>query len=223
MKTIVVTGTSSGIGHQICIQAAKMNFHVISVSRNIEPLKDISGIESFAIDITNKNSVDEFIANLKSKKIKIDILINNAGYLVSELFGDTTYDSFKKTFDVNVFGLAEITRSLIPIINSDGHVINISSIGGVNGSKKFPGLSAYSSSKAAVIALTEVLAEEYQNGPSFNVLALGAVQTKMLKEAFPDYNAETKPEEMAKYILDFAISGNKLFNGKLISVSNSNP
>ena len=223
MKTIVVTGTSSGIGHQICIQAAKMNFHVISVSRNIEPLKDISGIESFAIDITNKNSVDEFIANLKSKKIKIDILINNAGYLVSELFGDTTYDSFKKTFDVNVFGLAEITRSLIPIINSDGHVINISSIGGVNGSKKFPGLSAYSSSKAAVIALTEVLAEEYQDGPSFNVLALGAVQTKMLKEAFPDYNAETKPEEMAKYILDFAINGNKLFNGKLISVSNSNP
>ena len=223
MKTIVVTGTSSGIGHQICIQAAKMNFHVISVSRNIEPLKDISGIESFAIDITNKNSVEEFIANLKSKKIKIDILINNAGYLVSELFGDTTYDSFKKTFDVNVFGLAEITRSLIPIINSDGHVINISSIGGVNGSKKFPGLSAYSSSKAAVIALTEVLAEEYQNGPSFNVLALGAVQTKMLKEAFPDYNVETKPEEMAKYILDFAINGNKLFNGKLISVSNSNP
>ena len=223
MKTILVTGTSSGIGHQICIQAAKMNFHVISVSRNIEPLKDIGGIESFAIDITNKNSVDEFIANLKSKKIKIDILINNAGYLVSELFGDTTYDSFKKTFDVNVFGLAEITRSLIPIINSDGHVINISSIGGVNGSKKFPGLSAYSSSKAAVIALTEVLAEEYQNGPSFNVLALGAVQTKMLKEAFPDYNADTKPEEMAKYILDFAINGNKLFNGKLISVSNSNP
>ena len=223
MKTIVVTGTSSGIGHQICIQAAKMNFHVISVSRNIEPLKDIGGIESFAIDITNKDSVDEFIANLKSKKIKIDILINNAGYLVSELFGDTTYDSFKKTFDVNVFGLAEITRSLIPIINSDGHVINISSIGGVNGSKKFPGLSAYSSSKAAVIALTEVLAEEYQNGPSFNVLALGAVQTKMLKEAFTDYNAEIKPEEMAKYILDFAINGNKLFNGKLISVSNSNP
>lgn len=223
MKTIVVTGTSSGIGHQICIQAAKMNFHVISVSRNIEPLKDIGGIESFATDITNKDSVDEFIANLKSRKIKIDILINNAGYLVSELFGDTTYESFKKTFDVNVFGLAEITRSLIPIINSDGHVINISSIGGVNGSKKFPGLSAYSSSKAAVIALTEVLAEEHQNGPSFNVLALGAVQTKMLKEAFPDYNAETKPEEMAKYILDFAINGNKLFNGKLISVSNSNP
>ena len=77
--------------------------------------------------------------------------------------------------------------------------------------------------KRQVIALTEVLAEEYQDGPSFNVLALGAVQTKMLKEAFPDYNADTKPEDMAKYILNFAINGNKLFNGKLISVSNSNP
>ena len=223
MKTIIVTGTSSGIGNQICIQAAAMNFHVISVSRNIEPLKDLKGIESFKLDITDKDSVEEFVTNLKNRKIKIDILINNAGYLVSELFGETTYDSFKKTFDVNVFGLAEITRSLIPIINKDGHVINISSIGGVNGSKKFPGLSAYSSSKAAVIALTEVLAEEYQDGPSFNVLALGAVQTKMLKEAFPDYNADTKPEDMAKYILNFAVNGNKLFNGKLISVSNSNP
>ena len=223
MKTIIVTGTSSGIGNQICIQAAAMNFHVISVSRNVEPLKDLDGIESFKLDITDKDSVGEFVTNLKNRKIKIDILINNAGYLVSELFGESTYDSFKKTFDVNVFGLAEITRSLIPIINKDGHVINISSIGGVNSSKKFPGLSAYSSSKAAVIALTEVLAEEYQDGPSFNVLALGAVQTKMLKEAFPDYNANTKPRDMAKYILNFAVNGNKLFNGKLISVSNSNP
>ena len=223
MKTILVTGTSSGIGHQICIQAANNNFRVLSVSRNIDPLKNIEGIESFVLDITEKDSVDEFIKQLKIRKIKIDILINNAGYLANQLFSETTYNLFKKTFDVNVFGLAEITRSLIPIINKDGHVINISSIGGVNGSKKFPGLSAYSSSKAAVIALTEVLAEEYKDGPSFNVLALGAVQTKMLKKAFPDYNAETKPEDMAKYILNFAINGNNLFNGKLISVSKSNP
>ena len=223
MKTIVVPGTSSGIGFEICTQAAKLNHKVISISRNKEPLKDISGIESYSIDITKKSSINRFINDLKNKEIEIDILINNAGYLANELFKDTTYESFKTTFDVNIFGLAEITRSLIPYINKEGHVINISSIGGVNGSKKFPGLSVYSSSKAAVIALTEVLAEEYQEGPSFNVLALGAVQTKMLKEAFPDYNVNTKSDEMAKYIIDFAINGNKLFNGKLISVSNSNP
>ena len=223
MKTIVVTGTSSGIGNEICIQAAKLNYKVISISRNIEPLKGINGIDSFSVDITDKNSIKNFIDDLRNKDLKIDILINNAGQLSNELFGETSYESFNQTFDVNVFGLAEITRSLIPFINKSGHVINISSIGGVNGSKKFPGLSVYSSSKAAVIALTEVLAEEYSEGPSFNVLALGAVQTKMLKEAFPDYEAQTKPGEMAKYIIDFAISGNNLFNGKLISVSNSNP
>ena len=223
MKTIVVTGTSSGIGNEICIQAAKLNYKVISISRNIEPLKGINGIDSYTVDITDKKSIKNFIDDLRNKDLKIDILINNAGQLSNELFGETSYESFKQTFDVNVFGLAEITRSLIPFINKSGHVINISSIGGVNGSKKFPGLSVYSSSKAAVIALTEVLAEEYSEGPSFNVLALGAVQTKMLKEAFPDYEAQTKPGEMAKYIIDFAINGNNLFNGKLISVSNSNP
>ena len=223
MKTIVVTGTSSGIGNEICIQAAKLNYKVISISRNIEPLKGINGIDSYIVDITDKKSIENFIDDLRNRDLKIDILINNAGQLSNELFGETSYESFKQTFDVNVFGLAEITRSLIPFINKSGHVINISSIGGVNGSKKFPGLSVYSSSKAAVIALTEVLAEEYSEGPSFNVLALGAVQTKMLKEAFPDYEAQTKPGEMAKYIIDFAINGNNLFNGKLISVSNSNP
>ena len=223
MKTLVVTGTSSGIGNEICIQAAKLNYKVISISRNIEPLKGINGIDSYIVDITDKKSIKNFIDDLRTRDLKIDILINNAGQLSNELFGETSYESFKQTFDVNVFGLAEITRSLIPFINKSGHVINISSIGGVNGSKKFPGLSVYSSSKAAVIALTEVLAEEYSEGPSFNVLALGAVQTKMLKEAFPDYEAQTKPGEMAKYIIDFAINGNNLFNGKLISVSNSNP
>tara|TARA_A100000164_G_C21871455_1_gene755355 strand:+ start:520 stop:1191 length:672 start_codon:yes stop_codon:yes gene_type:complete len=223
MKTIVVTGTSSGIGNEICIQAAKLNYKVISISRNIEPLKGINGIDSYIVDITDKKSIKNFIDDLRNRDLKIDILINNAGQLSNELFGETSYESFKQTFDVNVFGLAEITRSLIPFINKSGHVINISSIGGVNGSKKFPGLSVYSSSKAAVIALTEVLAEEYSEGPSFNVLALGAVQTKMQKEAFPDYEAQTKPGEMAKYIIDFAINGNNLFNGKLISVSNSNP
>ena len=223
MKTLVVTGTSSGIGNEICIQAAKLNYKVISISRNIEPLEGINGIDSYSVDITDKKSIKNFIDDLRNRDLKIDILINNAGQLSNELFGETSYESFKQTFDVNVFGLAEITRSLIPFINKSGHVINISSIGGVNGSKKFPGLSVYSSSKAAVIALTEVLAEEYSEGPSFNVLALGAVQTKMLKEAFPDYEAQTKPGEMAKYIIDFAINGNNLFNGKLISVSNSNP
>ena len=97
-------------------------------------------------------------------------------------------------------------------------------MGGVQGSMKFPGLSAYSSSKAAVITLTELLAEEYkETGPSFNVLALGAVQTEMLEEAFPGYKAPTTPEEMAAYIAEFSLNANKFYNGKLLQVSNSTP
>ena len=223
MKTILVSGTSSGIGYEICVQALKLKFKVISVSRNSKPFENIKGIDCYSVDITDYDQLNNLVEDLKSKKVNIDFLINNAGHLKNETFDKTSYESFKETYDVNVFGLAQITRLLLPIINKSGHVINISSIGGVNGSKKFPGLSVYSSSKAAVIALTEVLAEEFPSGPSFNVLALGAVQTKMLKEAFPEYVAQTNPNEMASYILDFALNGGKLFNGKLISVSNSTP
>jgi NAD(P)-dependent dehydrogenase (short-subunit alcohol dehydrogenase family) len=109
-------------------------------------------------------------------------------------------------------------------MHKDAHVVTISSMGGVQGSMKFPGLAAYSSSKAAVITLTELWAEEFkETGPSFNVLALGAVQTEMLEEAFPGYKAPTTALEMAAYIKDFALSGNKYYNGKLLQVSNSTP
>jgi NAD(P)-dependent dehydrogenase (short-subunit alcohol dehydrogenase family) len=97
-------------------------------------------------------------------------------------------------------------------------------MGGVQGSMKFAGLSAYSSSKGAVITLTELLAEEYkETGPSFNVLALGAVQTEMLEEAFPGYKASVSADQMANYIFDFSVNGNKLYNGKLMQVSSSTP
>src|SRR5690606_15046603 len=124
----------------------------------------------------------------------------------------------------NVFGVVELIKLVLPIMEKDGHIVNISSMGGVQGSVKFPGLSAYSSSKASLIALTELLAEEYkETGPSFNVLALGPVQTEMLEEAFPGYEAPLQPDEMAKYIVDFSLTGKKYFNGKLLRVSSSTP
>ena len=125
---------------------------------------------------------------------------------------------------MNLFGVAALTKAILPFMNKSGHVVNISSMGGVQGSLKFPGLSAYSSSKAALITLTELLAEEYnKTGPSFNVLALGAVQTEMLEEAFPGYKASTSAEEMAQYIMDFSLTGNKMYNGKVLQVSNTTP
>jgi NAD(P)-dependent dehydrogenase (short-subunit alcohol dehydrogenase family) len=133
-------------------------------------------------------------------------------------------DEFAAVYKTNVFGVAELTRKIIPFMLTNSHVVTISSMGGVQGSLKFPGLAAYSSSKAAVITLTELLAEEYkESGIAFNVLALGAVQTEMLEEAFPGYQAPTTAIEMAEYIYNFSLNGNKYYNGKLLQVSNSTP
>ena len=222
MKTILVSGSSSGIGFAICEESKKQGHNVIGISRNINSQATELGIRSYSVDVTNQNQINELVNNLTSENITIDILINNAGLLIKDKFRDTTDDTFKKVYDVNVFGLANLTRALLPIINTDGQVINISSIGGVNTSKKFPGLSAYASSKGALITLTEVLAEEYRSRPRFNCLALGSVKTKMLAEAFPGYEAKITPDEMAKQILDFAFDQNNTRNGEIITLDKGN-
>ena len=222
MKTILVSGSSSGIGFAICEESKKQGHNVIGISRNINSQATELGIRSYSVDVTNQNQINELVNNLTSENITIDILINNAGLLIKDKFRDTTDDTFKKVYDVNVFGLANLTRALLPIINTDGQVINISSIGGVNTSKKFPGLSAYASSKGALITLTEVLAEEYRSRPRFNCLALGSVKTKMLAEAFPGYEAKIMPDEMAKQILDFAFDENNKRNGEIITLDKGN-
>ena len=94
----------------------------------------------------------------------------------------------------------------------------------LQGSAKFPGLTAYSSSKAAIAGLTECLAEELKDkNISVNCLAIGAVQTEMLEEAFPGYKAPLSPKQMAEYIFDFALKGHQYYNGKILPVSSSTP
>ena len=224
IKTILVTGASNGIGFEIAKSAAFLGHKVIAISRNINSLESLKAIECYSVDITNDNIIESFIKKLVLKNIKLDILINNAGVLINKIFEETSTENFKDIYNVNVFGVASLIRNCIPIMNKNGHVVNISSMGGVQGSSKFPGLSAYSSSKGALITLTELLAEEYsKTGPSFNVLALGAVQTEMLEKAFPGYKSSVSAKRMASYILDFSISGHDLYNGKLIPVSLSTP
>lgn len=144
--------------------------------------------------------------------------------LVNKPFTELSSDDFLEVYKVNVFGVASLTKSMIPFLQKGSHVVTISSIGGIQGSLKFPGLAAYSSSKGAVITLSELLAEEYKEQQiAFNVLALGAVQTEMLEEAFPGYEAPTSANEMANYIFDFSLTGNKYYNGKVLQVSSTNP
>jgi NAD(P)-dependent dehydrogenase (short-subunit alcohol dehydrogenase family) len=226
MANVIITGTSRGIGFELAKLFAGEGHQVLALSRSDSSIKSLNhqNITSFTLDLTSADDLNELQDFLGSQWNTVDILINNAGKLLNKPFLTTTSKEFEEVYKVNVFGLADMTRLVVPKMPKEGHVVTISSMGGVQGSMKFPGLSAYSSSKGAVITLTELWAEEFkETGPSFNVLALGAVQTEMLEEAFPGYQAQTTALEMAKYIKDFALTGHKLYNGKMLQVSSSTP
>lgn len=225
MANVIITGASRGIGFEMAKLFADEGHAVLALSRNINPISELrhKNISCFPFDLSQKDDLTKLAYFLKDWK-SVDILINNAGKLISKPFLETSAEDFETVFRVNVFGLAEVTKTVLPKMSKRGHVVTISSMGGVQGSMKFPGLSAYSSSKGAVITLTELWAEEFkETGPSFNALALGAVQTEMLEEAFPGYQAPTTAIEMATYVKEFALTGNKMYNGKLLQVSNSTP
>ncbi|MGA1546773.1 MAG: SDR family NAD(P)-dependent oxidoreductase [Flavobacteriaceae bacterium] len=223
-KTIVITGAGRGIGYALVQLAALQGHRVFALSRNIKAIEASESVHPLSIDITDTNALETFASQLGNEGTVVDVLINNAGAFLNKPFAETSKEAFEAIYQVNVFGLASITRLLLPLISQKGHVVNISSMGGVEGSAKFPGLAAYSSSKGAVSILTELLAEEYkETGPVFNALALGAVQTEMLEEAFPGFKAPLTPEEMAVYILNFALNGNRFYNGKVLPVSSSTP
>lgn len=222
-KNIIVTGASRGIGFELVKQLSSEGHKVLALSRNVNSLKNLSSTE-LSIDISQEKDLMRVKEFVETQWDHIDILIHNAGRLVNKPFAETTTEDFLEVFKVNVFAVAQLTRILLPFINKNSHVVTISSMGGIQGSLKFPGLSAYSSSKGAVITLTELLAEEYkEQGISFNSLALGAVQTEMLEEAFPGFKAPTNPKEMAGYISNFALTGHQFYNGKVLQVSSSTP
>lgn len=226
MEYVIVTGTSRGIGFELSKLLADAGYKILALSRNEKPIKNLNhkNIETFSFDVSSVEDRDNLSDYLKDKKGNVIALINNAGKLINKPFLELTEEEFKSVYDVNVFGVAAMTRLVVPFMNTNGHVLTISSMGGIQGSAKFPGLSAYSSSKGAVLTLTELLAEEFkETGPAFNALALGAVQTEMLEEAFPGYKAPVTALEMAEYIMEFALKGQKLYNGKILQVSSSTP
>ena len=223
---IVITGTSRGIGFELVKFLSAEGHNTLALSRNEKPVKNLrlENVESLPFDITQEEDLDRASDYVKKQWNKVDVLIHNAGAIINKPFHETTAGEFEKVYQINVFGVAALTKKLLPYMDLSGHVVAVSSMGGIQGSMKFLGLSAYSSSKGAVITLMELLAEEYkEKGPSFNVLALGAVQTEMLAEAFPGYQAPVQPKEMAEYIADFSLKGHRFYNGKVMQVSKSTP
>lgn len=225
MKHIIVTGTSRGIGHEIALQMAQAGHQVLALSRTISPsLLGHDRITNLAVDLTQANDVELVSQFLKSTWTQVDALIHNAGAIIVQPFSTISPSDFEAVYRVNVFAVAQLTQCVLPFLTKGSHVVTISSMGGIQGSLKFPGLAAYTSSKAAVIGLSELLAEEYKEaGIAFNVLAIGAVQTEMLATAFPGYQAPLQPHQMAEYITEFALNGHTFYNGKVLQVSSTTP
>lgn len=227
---IIVNGGSRGIGKEIvnCL-AQNMSNQILVTGRNKKALDILSSqyknVKSITTDMSLFDRLGEKFRETVSVHFEsVDTLINVAGYLIAKDFLDITNNEARLMMETNFFGPASLIRSLKPLMTSGSHIVNISSMGGFQGSEKYRGLSYYSASKAALACLTECLANEFAGyGISVNCLALGAVQTEMLNEAFPGYKAPVDAKQMAEFIAGFALTGNKFFNGKILPVAVGNP
>jgi short-subunit dehydrogenase len=230
---LIVTGASSGVGYELTKKLISDDriTKVIGIARRGERLNELS---DFANSINRKGvfvPLAHDISTISVKEIaahvnRVDALVNNAGLLISKPFAELTDVDFEDIYRVNVFAPARLIRLLKPMMGgqTSSHIVNIGSMGGFQGASKFPGLSAYSSSKSAIAGLSECLAEEFKNDNiKVNCLAFGAVQTEMLAKAFPGFKAPVTSEEMADFVLDFSFNGHKYFNGKILPVSSSTP
>ncbi|MDZ7717184.1 MAG: SDR family oxidoreductase [Balneolaceae bacterium] len=228
-KTAIVTGASRGIGYQTCIALAQKNCNVIAIARSANPLEELAKtnpdlITPFTGDLTSEKDVKKIYNFVADNFGTINILVNNAGALVNKQFQDLTLEDWQHMLDINLLANVHLTKSLLALFSESSHIVNISSMGGFQGSDKFPGLSAYSVAKGAVSILSECLATELApKGISVNALCLGAVQTEMLGQAFPGFEAPVSPEEMGKYIANFALDGSSFYNGKVLPVALTDP
>lgn len=228
---IIITGASRGIGKEVAIQLTNSGENtVIAIARDKKKLnalkkdvEDPARVIPIAFDLRN-GDYELLAKEIRGHFSEIHVLINNAGTLINKKISRMSSEDFDLMMDVNVKSAFLLSQALIPLFEPNGHIVNISSMGGFQGSAKFPGLSLYSASKGALAILSECMAEELREYKiSVNCLALGAAQTEMLTEAFPAYKAPLSAEQMAAYIADFAIKGHQFFNGKILPVSLSTP
>jgi NAD(P)-dependent dehydrogenase (short-subunit alcohol dehydrogenase family) len=227
---IIVNGGTRGIGKEVVLNLAQdIDNQILVTGRNEKVLKSLSSryknVHPLTVDLSVFDTqIESFKDAVYSHFKRVDILINMAGLLVSKEFVDISNNEARLMMEINFFGPASVIRIVKPLMPGGSHIVNISSMGGFQGSVKYKGLSYYSASKAALACLSECLAAEFmESGISMNCLSLGAVHTEMLDKAFPGYKAPVDAKEMAEFISDFAVKGHKFFNGKIIPVAVNNP
>lgn len=228
--TAVVTGASKGVGRATVVALVRDHACTVhAISRDGDALNGLveelgDGIRPLVLDITATDAPTRIKEVLGGKRLHA--LVHNAGLLVRTDLGRYGKDVIERMYATNVHAPLLISQALSEELDGEppGHVVHISSMGGVQDSVKFPGLIGYSSSKAAMVCMSQCLAEEWQErGIRSNCLALGAVDTEMLREAFPGYAAPVSAERMGAYVARFAMEGHELYNGKVLPVAVSTP
>lgn len=229
---ILINGGSKGIGREVAkIMSSDRDNQILITGRDEHAMKEFSdsitneNVTCLVMNLANmERSIDSIKNHIYSRFSRIDILINCAGTLFVKDFMTISEKEARLMMEVNFFGPATLIKLVVPIMGDGSHIVNISSMGGYQGSSKFRGMAYYSASKASIACLTECLAVELSgSGISINCLALGAVQTEMFENAFPGYKAPVQPVHMAEFIAYFAVTGNRFFNGKILPVAVSNP
>jgi NAD(P)-dependent dehydrogenase (short-subunit alcohol dehydrogenase family) len=228
---VIITGTTQGIGKSLLLTLLKKKeVEIIAINRSemdyLNLLSDVDRgrITPILFDLKDINETSNLLQLIPKDKLTIDVLINNAGFLVNKPFNEITKEDLLNSYTINVFAPFLLIRQLLPILNKGAHIVNIISMGGVQGSSKYPGLSAYSSSKGALAILTECLSVELGvHDIKVNAIAPGAVDTEMLRKAFPGYQAPVNTETISEFIAHFALNGHKVMNGKTVELALSNP
>ncbi len=227
--TAIVTGASRGIGREICIALAKRGHRVVAMSRSENQLLQLqsqypSRIRAYPVDLTDVSEIQKFTSSFFDEFNRVNILVNNAGSLVNKPFEELSKTDWQAMIDTNLLTNVLLTKALLPGFAKQAHIVNISSMGGFQGSAKFRGLSAYSVAKGAVSILTECLAVELADRDiRVNALCLGAVQTDMLAKAFPGFDAPVTAAAIGRYIADFALTGSAFYNGQVLPVTLADP
>ncbi|MDC7220276.1 MAG: oxidoreductase [Spirochaetales bacterium] len=196
-KVIIVTGASSGIGKATALQLIEEGHIVYGAARRVDMMTDIveAGGKAVSLDLTNHDQVRTEVAGILEAEGRVDVLVNNAGYAVYGPVEEVSYEQAKRQFEVNLFGLAEITKAILPgmRIQGSGTIVNVTSVGG----KVYTPLGAwYHASKHALEGWSDCLRLEVkQFDIDVVIVEPGVIKTGFkdaMDELFEDSNGPYK-------------------------------
>src|SRR3984893_8443931 len=226
---IIITGAGRGIGRATALRFARQGARVVLFSRTPATLAQLAteiegeghSVLSIAGDVSNEEDVIGLFQRVIETYGRVDALVNCAGIVAVKPFVDMDAATWDHVINVNLRGTFLCCREAFRVMSEQrsGVIINLSSLSGVKGVEKFPGLSAYNVSKAGVASLTEILAVEGKpHGIRVCAVSPGAVDTEMLNQADPHLNAGMTPDDMAEILLFLADDSGRMFSGSNIEL-----